>query len=384
MSFSRPTPQSSRTLMRAVGRQCRKHLVLGVRQTGADRWVKKYGSVGFATALIGYFLIGVESLRDLRVWLANSKTLYQAVGWQGISVSQLIKLQHRRPPQLWAPLLAALINRTADVQVPRRLRLMDTSFFRMSLKLLSRHYDKRMDRSTSGFKLGLVLDPQSAAPVHIMTQVGQGADTLCLDALVPPSTDISGQTFLFDRGFVKYSFYQDLIARGAHFVTRALSGMHHKVCEKLALDPTKPEIVADEVVIIGRRESRNEMTSPLRRIVLQTATETLVFLTSDFELTAWEVTQLYKRRWEIEIFFRWLKRNLNCLRPLGHSIEAAEHAFYAALVAHLLVMLLMSASEIEAKPKTQRGLPFRATLHRIRATIHQPPNEQDLQALSFL
>jgi hypothetical protein len=217
-----------------------------------------------------------------------------------------------------------------------------------------------------------------------MTTIGQGADTLCLAELVPQSEDISGLTFLFDRGFVKYSFYQDLLTRGAHFVTRAMSAMHYRVLEELVLDPQTPEIIADEIVVIGRRESRNLMPNPLRRIVLRTEKETLVFLTSDFDLTAWEITELYKRRWEIEIFFRWLKRNLNCLRPLGHSIEAAEHAFYAALVAHLLVMLLMSPSEIEKRPKKQRGLPARATLQRIRATIHQPPTQQDLQALGFL
>ena len=273
--------------------------------------------------------------------------------------------------------------------LPSHLRLMDTSFFRMSLKLLSRHYAKRMDRGTAGIKLGLILDPEQGAPVQWITRVGQGADTLCLDDLFPKDADIAGLTFLFDRGFTKYAFFQDLITRGAHFVTRALARTHYRVLEERPLDPAKPTIVADQVVILGRRESRNLMTSPVRRVMLKTEKDTLVFLTSDFELTAWEVTELYRRRWEIEIFFRWLKRNLNCLQPLGHSIEAAEHTFYAALAAHLLVLLLLPKANNEQagtphQKAKKRGQPLKSTLQHIRAGLYQPPTQECLEALGFL
>ena len=384
MSF-RPRPSgSSRTLLRSLGEMCRPHLETGARQTKADHYVKEYDSAGFGMAFVCFMLLRLSSLRELDTSLQDDQQVRRAVGWDGnISISQLIKLQHRRPPALWEPLVAALMTRLGKHQMPSRLRVMDTSFFTMGLKLLSRHHEKKMTASTAGFKLGLVLDPECGTPLRLCSNVGQGTDTAQLDALVPPDQeDIAGLIFLFDRGFRKYKFFDSLIQREAHFVTRATAMVKYKVLEELPLDPQHPQITADWVVRLGSSNGHNLMKHTVRMIRLETDTETFVFLSSLGDLTAWEVTEVYRRRWEIEVFFRWLKRAVGCLKPTGYSLTAAQHCFYAALVVYLIT-LLIAKTELNRKTGRIRRC-ITPALHRLRANLYQVPKDEDLQALEFL
>lgn len=382
MGFAPPQRKTSRSVLRTLGRVCRPYLDQGARHVDADRYVKRYHSAGFGMAFVCYMLLQLSSLRELETRLRADRQVQQAVGWGGISISQLVKLQHRRDPQLWEPLLAALIKRLSKRSMPARLRVMDTSFFTMGLKLLGRRYAKKMSVHTAGFKLALVLDPDVAVPVHIVASVGQGTDTGQLGPLVPPAQEIAGLIYLFDRGFRKYAFLDELIGREAHFVTRATSLIHYERLQELALDPQHPQITGDWVVRLGSTNAHNRMTHPVRMIRLATATGTLVFVSSLWDLSAWEITELYRRRWEIETFFRWLKRAVGCLRATGYSLTAAQHCFYAAVVVYLIALLL---AETRTHRKTGRTcLCITPALHRLRANLYQVPTDEDLQALEFL
>lgn len=382
MGFPVRRPRSSRTVLRSLGRRCRPYLKRGAEDCDADRYVKQYPSAGFAMAFLCHMLLRLSSVRELQARLDNDRQVQHVVGWDGISVSQLIKLQHKRSPQLWEPLIAALLKGLPTREVPSRLRVMDSSFFTMGLKLLGRRYGKRMSVHTAGFKLSLMLDPEFAAPIRWTASVGQGNDAAHLGALVSDDEDIEGLTFLFDRGYRKYSFFDDLMLRKAHFVTRAAALIHYEIIAELALDPAHPEIIADWLVRLGSRNGHNLMQRPVRMIQLQTATETLVFLASPSDLTAWETTELYRRRWEIEVFFRWLKRAVGCIRATGYSLTAAQHCFFAALVVYLMAVLLAKTQTDRKTGRTR--LLVKPALHRLRAKLYQTPADQDLQPLDFL
>jgi hypothetical protein len=395
MAFASRRRVSSRTLLRRFSSVCRPHLRKGVRGTDADRYVKTYGSVGFAVAWVSYYLLQLQSLRELQVRLSLSRVLQQAVGWGNISKAQLNRLHHARPPELWEPLICHLLKRLQGRAVPSHIRLLDTSFFSLSTRLLKRRYPKkRMRAGTAGMKLGAVLDPENWLPVRFCSRVGQDCDTGWLDDLVPPGEDVRGLLFIFDRGFRKYAFFGRLIADGAHFLTRATAQIHYTVQAALALDPAHPEVVSDQRVILGSANGHNLMKQPVRRIELdkhvrrnrKRPVERLVFLTSDLETPAWELCELYRRRWDIETFFRWFKRTIGC-RPLGYSAEAAAHSFSAALVAYLLVLLLHQA---KARPDdsdadaSQWAAGLQTTFQGIRALLYEIPGHDSLQALQFL
>jgi len=374
----RPT---CRKLLTALTAFCRPALGRGVRASGADRYVKRYASVEFALALISYYLLGLSSLRELKGRLDADGALARRVRLRGISHAQLPKLLHARPAALWGPLVAHLLARLSARQVPSGLRVLDTSFFVSSAKLLGRACQRGFAPAAAGVKLALAFDPQTIRPLRWQCRVGQGSDAGQGRALLPAPRCLAGQTYLFDRGFRNYAFYQELIDRQAQFITRASALIHYQVQQSLPLEPAHPQIVADERVRLGSAQGHNRMRSDLRRIVLRTAGEDLVFLTSDGTLSAWEVTELYRQRWAIEVFFRWLKRVVGCVRPLGYSAQAAQHTLYAALVAYLLALLLTEADSAGAHPGPPRRL--KSALRRLAVGLYQRPTRQQLLALGF-
>ncbi len=381
MSFDCHRRRTFRNVLQAMTRRCRKPLHRGVRLTQADRYVKRYGSVEFALALICYFVLGIGSLRRLKEHLDHNPRLRRHVRLGGISHSQLPKLLKDCPSELWAPLIVELLSQLSGQRAPSALRLMDTSFFALGVKLFSRIHGREYKPEVAGMELGMVIDPANSSPLRWDCRIGAGHDTLHLDALVPPDDDIAGLTYIFDRGFLKYDFWADLIERKAHFVTRATSQLRHRMIAFKPLDPAHPEIVADEMVIMGARPDRTRLTMPLRRIVLVAENETIVFLSSRFDLSAFEVTQLYRQRWQIEIFFRWLKRVIGCLKPLAYSANAAEHTLYAAIVAYLITLMI---AQIDISKKTNRTVArIREAITLIRARLYQKPKRQMLRDIGF-
>jgi hypothetical protein len=352
----------------------------GARQARADYYVKKYASVGFALSLISFFLLRSGSLRGLTAELHDNTRLGRLTGLGGISKAQLPKLLADRPAELWEPLIAHLIKQLPKAKVPRAVQVMDTSFFVMGLKLFARHFSGRCTAHTSGYKAAVVLDLGTGAPVRLICRAGQSNDAEYNDALVPPEADVDGTLFLFDRGFRHYRFYDRLIDRGAGFITRCWPQLHYAVLAQRPVPESCPQILSDDVIAVGSRAYR--MRHPLRRIVLQADHGTVEFLTSDRTMTALEITQLYRRRWQIETFFRWLKNTIGCDRPLGYSLTAAQHTLYAALASYLLLLLYGRA---ELQPDDQgRVTGVKNVWARLCRRLSETPTKAELTCLGFL
>lgn len=146
---------------------------------------------------------------------------------------------------------------------------------------------------------------------------------------------------------------------------------------ELALDPGHEQIVCDQAVILGSHNAHNRMKSPVRRIVLCDGESEMVFLSSIFDLPAVEVCELYRRRWQIETFLRWLKRQIGCRKSLGYSPQAAAHTILAALVAYILVRLMALA----VRKRPEDPIRMANALHCLQADLDQPPETIYLQAL---
>jgi len=381
MSFAPKRARPFRTLMHLISGYCRGPLQRGSRQNQADRYAKRYRSADLALALISHFLIGTSSLRQLRMQLVNNPILKRHIGMGCISDAQLPKLLQRRPSEIWAPLIQKLLASVNRHALPSHLRVFDSSFFSMSMQIFSRCQGRDFKAQSAGIKLGLVLDPQSGAPAHWVCRVGHGADNALLDELIPPDAQHAGLLYLFDRGFRNYAFFQRLIDSGADLITRAAANTHWTLIEELPLDAKKPQIIGDQRVRLGSHNGHNLMASDVRRIELKTAKETIVFLTSCFDPPAHQVCKTYRRRWEIETFFRWLKRTIGCAKPLGNTTRAAEHTICAAIVAYLLVLLFERTQPVT---KTDQITPrIQAALTRTRALLCAKPQRHQLRALGF-
>jgi putative transposase len=140
-----------------------------------------------------------------------------------------------------------------------------------------------------------------------------------------------------DLGYTDYDRYGQLTAQKIFFVTRQKGNARYRV---LARRPVNAALglVSDETLVLTGAKAR-ECPKPLRRIVYQdpATTKVYVFLTNHFRLAAKTIADIYKERWQIEIFFRWIKQNLKIKAFIGNSENAVMSQIYAALIVYLLL-----------------------------------------------
>lgn len=379
--FANSTRRPFRTVFQAMLATCRRPLRAGVAKVAGNKWSKCYHTEHLALALIGRCLLGIDSCRQLNVELTHNLRFAKLTGLGNVSISQLPKLLHQRSADFWPQLVAHLIRQLQPKQLPQPLRLMDTTFFAMGYQLFSRSFEKTCTPHTAGYKAGFVFDPDAGLPLRIVCRAGQSNDAEYLDALVPPQENIAGQVLIFDRGFRKYSFFDEVITRQADFITRACAQVHYEVVASILRDPEQPQIISDERIILGCPD-HYQLEHQVRRIVVQRDDQTCVFLSSCLDLSAVQVADMYARRWEIETFFRWLKRVLNCQRPLAYSTQATAHTIYSVLVAYLL-FLLLDREQFTVDGKTSlRGL--KTHWHRLTIRLWHTATDEELRCLGFL
>lgn len=374
---------SSRSLYRTIAKLCRKPLDRGVADCNADRCVKRYKSADFAMSMIAYFILGLHSLRELTIQLAGKSRLTEMTSMRGISKAQLPNLLRDRPSALWAPLVAELLGRIHPSKAPRNVWAIDATMLQLGCKLLSRMTGRDIKAQNAGAKLSAVINLSDQCLERVHVSLGSGHDAEHTDELVPSGWQVAGVTFVFDRGYRKYPFYRDLIRRGAHFVTRQCANDRFALWRAQPLDPEHPEIIYHAIGYLGGTSLPTSERILVCRVVKRCDDGTeLVFLSTRLDLSGADIAATYHYRWQIEIFFRWLKSSVGLRRPLGYSLQAAEHTILAALVAYCLALLL---ADWETSPATGRQVArIASSIYRMRARLHEDATERELQAFGFI
>jgi len=155
-----------------------------------------------------------------------------------------------------------------------------------------------------------------------------------------------GWTLLFDRGYYGHQQFARLRASGVHFVTRLseqaryVTTAQHQV--PVGPTPDGDVLLADDTVTLGSANNRRGTVLPNMRVVISRNRHQAVhgFVTYRHDLTATEVVRLYRKRWQIELFFRWLKHQLGVIHPLGHSRAAVWLSLLLAIIIAILLTLL--------------------------------------------
>jgi IS4 transposase len=159
-------------------------------------------------------------------------------------------------------------------------------------------------------------------------------------------TGWSGWTILIDRGYYGHRQFVRLIEAGVHFVACCSEQAHYQLVRShqppAGLTPDGDEIYADAIVVLGSPNNRRGAVIPnLRLIGVRTkGGREMKLVTDRHDLSATQVVRLYRKRWQIELFFRWLKRQLGAIRPLGQSKAAVQLTLVLA-VAFVLLLLIV-------------------------------------------
>jgi IS4 transposase len=357
-------------LLKVLPRRCFAAIV--ERHKG-DKYIKGFSSWDHLVTLISAQLGGLSSLREVQtVWNAQAAHHYH-LGTGLIRRSTLSDANRRRPSAIFAETFAAL-SALADGALPRHgsevLRLIDAT----PIPLTSLHKWAAWNGRTRGLKAHMVYDPDADRPVHLEITAAT-----VNDVVVGRTQPIEpGATYVFDKAYVDYGWWRRLDDAGCCFVTRPKSNVPLSVVKERPVserDRQDAAIESDTVVRLASQQ-RARLSIPLRRILLHRDDgRLLTILSNDLQRSAGDIAALYRKRWQIELLFRWIKQHLKIRAFLGRSENAIRLQLFAAMIAYLLL-------RIAARDSQSRMLALRfADLVRARlferrpvATIDKPPS----------
>jgi hypothetical protein len=309
-----------------------------VDQFRSDKKVRRLKTKHQLMAMLYAQLSGAESLRGVEAGLeSHSQRLYH-LGACGVSRSTLADANAKRSCAVFTGLLAELMSRCEGVfgrKLAEAVYLIDSTGFRLSS--LSADW-ARFSTGVYGAKLHVVYNPDSGRPTFAGVTTANINDITIAKGL--PITP--GATYVFDLGYYDFGWWAQLDDAGCRLVTRLKVNTPLSVVAENPL-PAGSSILSDRIGHLPKRMARsrtNPFQDPVRELRVRTETGRILrIVTNDLDAPADEVAELYKRRWQIELFFRWVKHGLKIRHFLGTSENAVRIQIAVALIAHLLLRM---------------------------------------------
>lgn len=334
---------------RVLQRVLRPAIARAAATPGADRYRKHFPALAHLWILVLYGLTVAPSLRQHREALMADPRLWRRIGLtRMISLSQVARSSTSRPSacveHLVAEVLTLTRRRAHTDRIARRLyrvQVLDSTFLRLSSALSPW---SQYGRHRPGVRLQTILDLGRQVPTHLHMSGIKENDRHAIATL--DLGPYRGWTLLFDLGYYSHRSFARLRAAGVAFVSRIHPQAGFRVIAARTVPghptPDGDRLLADETIDLGSPNNRAGTVLPaLRLVTSQNARgETQQFVTDRFDLTAVEIVRLYRKRWQIELFFRFLKHQLAMLRPIGYSPQAIWLTILlAVLMAAVLVLI---------------------------------------------
>lgn len=356
-----------------------------VDEHGSDKHVRALTTKNQLIALTYAQLSGAQSLREIEAALeSHARRLYH-LGGAPVSRSTLSDANAQRPWQVFSGLFAHLAGqavRGLRRKTSEAVHLIDATGLRLSA--LSKDW-AQFSTGICGAKLHVVYDPDADCPIYAAVTPANVNDITAAKAMpIKP-----GATYVFDLGYYDYNWWAKLDTAGCRIVTRL------KVNTKLSTIADRAvakgsNILSDRIGYLPQRMARNRNNpfhSPVREVRVRIATgKILRILTNDLDAPARQIANLYKRRWQIELFFRWVKQTLKIKHFIGRSENAVRIQIAVALIAFLLLRLAYAAQRTVHSPLGFARLVRANLLHR-RPIDHlldpPPPLQQNRRQLSL-
>ena len=301
-----------------------------------DRRIRSMSCWDQLTALLFGQLTGSRSLRDLVTGFNSKSAHHYHLGTRTVRRSSLSDANSHRPTAVFQEtffyLLEQVRNKLPKCDASEMVRLIDSSTIDLNLN----QFEWADFRSTkAGIKLHTVYDPNAEIPVYFAMTNAKVNDRKALHQLPM----MAGMTYVVDRAYNDYAWYYTLTQQGSVFVGRMKKNALYEVLE------TKPAmsegILSDEVIQLSSRKAKKVCPTPMRRIKFcrKDDGKILEFITNDMQRSAQEIADLYKQRWQIELFFKWIKQNLKVKTFIGRSENALMIQVLVALITYLLLKL---------------------------------------------
>jgi len=284
-----------------------------------------------------------ESLRDIETCLqALGPKLYHA-GFRGrVRRATLADANERRDWRIYADFAQVLIRRARQLYADDDFVLalehtayaLDSTTIDLCLKLFPW---APFRRRKAAVKLHTLLDLRGSIPCFVHVSHGKMADVTALDHLVPEP----GAFYVMDKGYTDFARLYHLVQAQAFFVVRGKRDLDFARRDWRTVDKTTG-LRSDQTIVLRGPKSSQRYPVPLRRIAYFDAEndKRFVFLTNNFALPALVIAQLYKCRWQVELFFKWIKQHLRIKAFYGYSNNAVKTQVWIAISVYVLVAIL--------------------------------------------
>jgi len=308
-----------------------------VDQHNGDAYDKSFKSWDHLVALVYAQLAGIEGLRALEASFNANPQHHYHLGTGEFARSTLSDANARRPAGIFAQtftLLAGQADRHTRQEGAAMIRLIDASPIPLGKVCKWAKWNGRI----RGMKMHVVYDPLADVPMCVeVTPANINDVEIGRQVAIKP-----GATYVFDKGYCRFDWWQKINDCGAFFVTRPKTNMRLRARKHRSLRKRKGdefEIIADDEVILTSKGD-SQLPIPLRRVKIRREKGGVITLvTNDLARTAVEIAALYKSRWQIELLFRWIKQHLDIRKFLGTNDNAIRLQVLAAMIAYLLLRI---------------------------------------------
>jgi Domain of unknown function (DUF4372)/Transposase DDE domain len=314
-----------------------------VERHHGDAYIKKLNAAEHFRVMAFAQLTHRESLRDIEACLsAQPAKLYHMGFRHAIKRATLAEAAERRDWRIYADFAQSLITQARklylgdsfDVELENTTYALDSSTIDLCLTLFPW---VPFCQTKSAVKMHTLLDLRGSIPSFIHISDAKSSDVAILDDLVFEA----GAIYVMDRGYVDFGRLYKIHQAGAFFVTRSLSNTQFRRVYSAKVDRSRG-IVCDQTIMLTGKTSQYRYSVQLRRIkfIVPETGKPLVFLTNNFVLSAVTICALYKARWRVELFFKWMKQHLRIKKFYGYSENAVKSQIWIAVSVYVLIAIV--------------------------------------------
>lgn len=333
---------------------------------GADHRIRRLPTKSQFIALLYGQFSGAASLREIVGGLESHAVRLYHVGGSTVSRSTLADANAQRPSAVFSDLFAVMVARAQRGlrrAVGEATYLIDSTGIRLSgLGAAWAHFSAK----ACGAKAHVIYDADADRPVYAAVTAAKVNDITAAQTMPIEA----GATYVFDLGYYDYGWWAKMDAAGCRIVTRFKSNTPLTVTADLAVPKGAANILSDRIGLLPQRQAKNRknpFSDPVREVRVRIETgKVLRILCNDLDATAQEIADLYKRRWAIELFFRWVKQTLKIRHFLGTSENAVRIQVAVALIAFLLLRMAQTAQKAVESPLAFARLVRANLMHRKR------------------
>lgn len=305
-----------------------------IRKYGGDYRCQHFDTKSHINSMIYLNIKDCKSLRTAESEISSNRKLKSLINVP--SVSQFSRKNATRDYRIFEDIFYYLVKKAGRRFGAGRLlkdippvKIIDSTIILVALKLAPH---LKMDDERAGIKVSTLFNGEYPEKINIVR--GQVNDRKCIDDMFLDK----GSIYVFDRGYYDYRWYDKLTEQGIKFVTRGIKNAI--VMEERIVHSNPNKDVYDTEIVLGSTPGGNLTFNSYREIMtFDEEGEPVTFLTNVFNLTTDDIIKIYKHRWEIEIFFKWIKQNLKIKKFIGYNENSIRIQIFSALITYMLIYL---------------------------------------------